>query len=145
MTPSMGKISELKQQGGLVLIDLKNIKNIAIIGATTNKEKYGYKVLKNLKDKGYTLYPINPKYNKIEGIETYASVKDLPKEGIDLIVFVVPAKIGITAVKEAYEEGFRRFWFQPGAESDEIEEYLEKLPNVEYSFIKCIMVETSKN
>jgi len=141
----MEKISELKQQGGLVLIDLKNVKNIAIIGATTNKEKYGYKVLKNLKDKGYTLYPINPKYDEIEGIETFASVKDLPKEGIDLIVFVVPAKIGITAVKEAYEEGFRRFWFQPGAESDEIEEYLEKLPNVEYSFIKCIMVETSKN
>jgi hypothetical protein len=141
----MGKISELKQQGGLVLIDLKNIKNIAIIGATTNKEKYGYKVLKNLKDKGFTIYPINPKYEEIEGIKTYASVKDLPKDEIDLIVFVVPPKIGITAVKEAYEEGFRRFWFQPGAESDEIEEYLEKLPNVEYSFIKCIMVETSKN
>nr|WP_211292652.1 CoA-binding protein [Petrotoga halophila] len=127
------------------MIDLKNVRNIAIIGATTNKEKYGYKVLKNLKDKGYKLYPINPKYDEIEGIETYASVKDLPKGEIDLIVFVVPPKNGITAVKEAYEEGFRRFWFQPGAESDEIEEYLKNLPNVEYSFIKCIMVETSRN
>jgi len=126
------------------LIDLKNVKNIAIIGATSNKEKYGYKVLKNLKDKGYALYPINPKYDEIEGIKAYPSVKDLPKDEIDLIAFIVPPKIGITAVKEAYEEGFRKFWFQPGAESDEIEEYLEKLPDVEFSFINCIMVETSK-
>ncbi|WP_245858624.1 CoA-binding protein [Petrotoga olearia] len=139
----MEKICELKQQGGVVLIDLKNLKNVAIIGATRNKEKYGYKVLKNLKDKGYTIYPINPKYDEIEGIKTYPSVKDLPKDEIDLIVFVVPPQIGITAVKEAYEEGFRKFWFQPGAESDEIEEYLEELPNVEFSFIKCIMVETN--
>ncbi|MBM7559126.1 putative CoA-binding protein [Marinitoga litoralis] len=122
------------------MIDVKNIKKIGLVGATTNKSKFGYKILKDLVSKGYDVYPVTPNYEEIEGIKTYKSVKDLPE--VDVLNFVVPPAIGLKITKEAYENGFRKFWYQPGAESQEIKEYLESLPDVDYLFHKCIMVET---
>ncbi len=120
----------------------KEFRKIAIVGASKNPKKYGNIILKDLVSKGFEVYPINPKYKEIDGIKCYKSVKELPKE-IDVIVFVLPPKIGLQVAKEAIEVGFRRLWFQPGAESEEIRKFLED-NNVEYSFDRCIMVETSE-
>lgn len=124
------------------MFDVSKIKKIGLVGATTNKSKFGYKILKDLVAKGYEVYPITPNYDEIEGIKTYKSVKNLPE--VDILNFVVPPKIGLNVTKEAYENGFKKFWYQPGAESEEIKEYLESIkdPEVEYLFYKCIMVET---
>ncbi|KAF2956401.1 CoA-binding protein [Marinitoga sp. 38H-ov] len=121
-------------------MDVKKIKRIGLVGATTNKSKFGYKILKDLVSKGYDVYPVTPNYEEIDGIKTYKSVTDLPE--VDVLNFVVPPSIGLKITKEAYENGFRKFWYQPGAESEEIKEYLESLPDAEYLFHKCIMVET---
>lgn len=123
------------------MIDLTNIKKIALVGASNNKEKYGYKIMKDLLKKGFEMYPVNPKDEEVVGVKTYKKVSDLPKE-VQLIVFVVPSKIGINSAKEAYENGFKKLWFQPGAESEEIKKYVESI-DVEYSFIDCIMVEAN--
>ncbi|NUU98627.1 MULTISPECIES: CoA-binding protein [unclassified Marinitoga] len=124
------------------MFDMKKIRKVALIGATTNKSKYGYKILKDLISKGYEVLPVTPNYEQIEGIKTYKSVKDLPN--VDILNFVVPPKIGLEITKEAYKHGFKKFWYQPGAESEEIKKYLESLNDseVEYLFYKCIMVET---
>ncbi len=41
-------------------------KRFAVVGATDNPAKYGNKILKNLKDRGYEVYPVNPKLDEIE-------------------------------------------------------------------------------
>ncbi len=122
--------------------NLKTLRKIGIIGATINKEKYGFIVLKNLLDKGYEIYPVNPKYKEILGIKCYKSVKELPLD-IDLLVFVLSPDKGNEIVKEALERGFRNFWFQPGAESEEIKKLLEK-SNANFVFNKCIMIATDR-
>ena len=119
----------------------KEFRKIALVGASKNPVKYGNIILKDLVSKGYEVLPVNPKYDEIEGLKCHRSVKELPK-GVDVIVFVVPPKVGLQVAKEAVETGFKRLWFQPGAESEEICEFLEKA-GVEYSFGRCIMVETS--
>ena len=121
-------------------MDVRNFKKIALVGASPNPAKYGNIILKDLKKKGFEVLPVNPNYDEVEGLKCYKSVKDLPKD-VDVIVFVVPPKVGIKVARDAIEAGFRKLWFQPGAESEEIRELVEK-ENVEYSFIKCIMVET---
>ncbi|HDZ35712.1 MAG TPA: CoA-binding protein [Thermococcus sp.] len=121
-------------------MDVKEFKKIALVGATRNPVKYGNIILKDLVSKGYEVLPVNPKYDEIEGLKCYRSVKELPKD-VDVIVFVVPPKVGLQVAKEAVETGFKRLWFQPGAESEEIREFLENA-GVEYSFGRCIMVET---
>ncbi|KUJ98408.1 MAG: Uncharacterized protein XD43_1924 [Thermococcales archaeon 44_46] len=122
-------------------MNAKEFRKIALVGATPNPTKYGNIILKDLLGKGFEVLPVNPKYDEIEGVKCYRSVKELPRD-VDVIVFVVPPKVGLQVAKEAVEAGFKRLWFQPGAESEEIREFLEKA-GVEYSFEKCIMVETS--
>lgn len=116
-------------------------KRVAVVGASPNPEKYGNKIINDLKAKGFDVLPVNPKYDEIEGLKCYKSVKDLPKD-VDIIVFVVPPEVGLKVVKDAIEAGFKKFWFQPGAESEEIREFLDKV-GAEYIFHRCIMVETS--
>jgi len=121
-------------------MDARNFKRIALVGASPNPAKYGNIILKDLKRKGFDVLPVNPNYDEIEGLKCYRNVKELPKD-VDVIVFVVPPNVGIQAAKEAVEAGFKRLWFQPGAESKEIREFLES-QNMEYSFHRCIMEET---
>jgi len=123
-------------------MDPKTFKKIAVVGASKNPRKYGNIIVKDLKSKGFEVYPVNPKYDEIEGLKCYKSVKDLPKD-VDVIVFVLPPQIGLQVAKEAIDAGFKRLWFQPGAESEEIKEFLSQ-KNVEYSFNRCIMVQTSE-
>lgn len=119
----------------------KEFKKIAIIGATTNPNKFGNIVLKDLRKKGFEVYPVSPNYDEIDGLKVYKNVDELPKD-VELLVFIVPPKIAIEELKKAYQSGFRKFWFQPGAESPELIEYSKTLSDAQFSFINCIMVET---
>jgi len=42
-------------------------KKFAVVGASDNAEKYGNQILKNLKNRGYEVYPVNTKLKEIEG------------------------------------------------------------------------------
>src|SRR4030042_5429813 len=68
-------------------------KSVAVIGASTNPEKLGYAVVKNLLEGGYAkkgkVFPINPGATEILGFEAYPSVLDVPVP-IDLAVIVIP-------------------------------------------------------
>ncbi len=68
-------------------------KSVAVIGASTNPEKLGYAVVKNLLDGGYAkkglVYPINPTAAEILEFKTYPSVLEVP-DPIDLAVIVIP-------------------------------------------------------
>ena len=121
----------------------KTISNIALIGASANKSKYGYIILKDLIKKGYTVFPVHPALDEIDGIPVFKSTNDLQTEP-DLFVFVVPPEVGLNVTKELYNKGFRKFWYQPGAESDEISGFLSKDDKVRFSAFKCIMVTTNK-
>ena len=123
-------------------MDPKKFKRIALVGATVNPRKYGNVILKDLVSKGFEVLPVNPKYDEIEGLKVYKNVEELPRD-IDVIVFVVPPEVALEETKKAYNAGFRRFWYQPGAFSEEIKGFLDSLKDVEYSAEKCIMVETS--
>ena len=53
-------------------------KKFAVVGATDNAEKYGNQILRNLRDRGYEVYPVNPRLKEVEGMKCYASVTELP-------------------------------------------------------------------
>ncbi len=69
-------------------------KSIAVVGASSNKEKVGGIILNNLIDYGFEgeVYPINPKYDEIKGLKAYSTVLDI-KEKVDLAIIAVPAKL----------------------------------------------------
>ncbi len=97
----------------------------AVVGATIDPEKYGNKIYKELKEAGYTVYPISPKYAEIDGDIAYASLLDLPEKP-DVVNFVVNPKIGIQVVKQCAKLGIKDIWLQPGTVSDEILAYAKE-------------------
>ena len=120
---------------------LKNKKNlIALVGASSNPKKYGNKILLDLVSKGYNVAPINSKEDTIAGIRSYKNILDL-KEPPSIINFVVPPSIGLQITKELVKNNLDNYWYQPGAESEEISSFLNANKK---NFIddKCIMVET---
>ena len=75
-------------------LEEKNVK-IALVGASNDKSKFGNRIYRDLKNKGYNVVPINPKDEKIEGDKAYTSIEmmeDLP----DIVNFVVPPPIAMT-------------------------------------------------
>jgi len=84
-------------------------RRFAIIGATDNREKYGYQIFKNLRSRGYEVYPVNPRLNGLEGISIPVKV--------DVVDFVVPPKVTEQILKECKHLGLHRIWLQPGSES----------------------------
>src|SRR4051812_41252871 len=53
-------------------------KTVAVIGASSNRHKYGNKALRAFAQQGYTVLAINPNEREVEGYRTYPSVLDVP-------------------------------------------------------------------
>jgi predicted CoA-binding protein len=91
-------------------------KRFAIVGATNNTKKYGYEIFKNLRSRGYEVYPVNPKLKELEGVKCYPSLADIPVK-VDVVDFVVPPSVTEATLKECKKLGLERIWLQPGSES----------------------------
>ena len=87
----------------------------AVLGATGRKEKFGYKIYACSRDHGYTVYPVNPNVNEIDGATCYASLHDLP-EVPEVVDFVVPEAVGLQALDDCKALGISVVWLQPGAD-----------------------------
>ncbi len=92
---------------------LKESKKWAVIGVTEDKEKYGYKIYKKLKDINKEVFGVSVKYNNIDGDKMYKSLTEIPCKP-DIAVFVVNPKIGQNYVKECKDLGINTIWLQPG-------------------------------
>ncbi len=123
---------------------MKHIKVIAVVGVSRDPEKYGYKVWKDLKMKGYEVYGINPNTNEIDGEKIYNDLNSLPKQP-DVVDFVVPSKIAYEILKNyATKHKNVIYWFQPGSESEKTKELCKKL-HLKCVFNFCLMEESKKN
>ena len=91
-------------------------KNIAVVGASSDKNKYGYKVFKMLINLGYNVFPINPKLKELDGIKVFKKISDI-EENIDAVSFIIPPEQAESVLEEVNKKGIRIVWFQPGAES----------------------------
>jgi hypothetical protein len=92
-------------------------KRFAIVGATDNPEKNGHQILRNLKSRGYEVYPVNPRLKELEGTKCYPSLADIPVR-IEVVDFVVPPTVTEEVLKECQRLGLNRIWLQPGSESE---------------------------
>lgn len=83
-------------------------RSIAIIGASTNPNKVGYKIVNNIVQVGYKgkVYPINPKADEICGLKVYSSLDDI-SEQIDMATIVLPAKIVYNALEACAKKNIK--------------------------------------
>ncbi len=88
----------------------------AVVGASSNPDKYGNKVLRCYQQNNMKAIPVNPREKIIEGVECVASVMDLP-EDVKSISVITPPHVTEQVVEMAARKGIENIWMQPGAES----------------------------
>lgn len=98
----------------------------AVVGANDNPQKYGNMIYKKLKAYGYTVYPVNPKREFIDGDKCYPDLSSLPQKP-DVIDMVVSPQRGMLVLEEAAKLGIRYIWLQPGTYDDDLLALIDKL------------------
>jgi hypothetical protein len=114
---------------------------IALIGASNNRSKYGNKIYRDLRRKNYHVIPINPKEKIIEGDKAYSSIEEMETYP-DIANFVVPPPVAMKIAQHIANLGIKHLWFQPGSESEELENWLKNTDGIKYLINSCIMIET---
>ena len=86
-----------------------------VAGASTNRDKYGNKVLRCYLQNGKSAIPVNPNEAAIEGVPCAATITDLPPDVMSLSMITPPA-VTTKLVPLAIKKGIKNIWMQPGAE-----------------------------
>jgi predicted CoA-binding protein len=120
---------------------LKSVKTIAMVGASPDKTKFSYGVLRVLSETGYDMIPVNPRpgLEDIRGLKVYPSLAAIDRP-VDMVeVFRRPEDLmGVT--KEAIAIGAKVIWGQIGvvdhaaaqlAEEAGMQVVMDKCPKIE--------------
>lgn len=119
---------------------LLQAKNIAVVGVTPNKEKYGYKIYQKLKETKATIWGVSPLYSQIEQDLIYPDLISIPST-IDLVVMVVSPEKGISYINQCQEKAIPLIWLQPHTYDEALLEAIHQA-NIQ-SIQACVLVELS--
>lgn len=99
---------------------LKSVKTIAMVGASADKTKFSYGVLRQLSEIGYDILPVNPNPNvtKIRGLKVYPSLEDIDKP-VDMVDVFRPKVEFMGIAAQAIDVGAKVLWGQIGVYDDE--------------------------
>ena len=90
-------------------------KTVAVVGASSDRRKFGNKALRAFLAEGYRVIPINPNEPEVEGIPTHASVLDVP-DAIDMATVYVQPDVTLRLLDEFERKQIPEIWVNPGAE-----------------------------
>ena len=113
-------------------------KKIAIAGVSRDPKKFSTLVFRELKEKGFDVYPINPNVDTIHGFTCYQSVSELPVDVASLLL-VTPKAQTLDLLKEAVSKGFRNIWIQQMSETQDTIAYA-KSQNLNLITKQCILM-----
>jgi predicted CoA-binding protein len=94
-------------------------KTVAVVGASSDRRKFGNKALRAFVAEGYKVFAINPNEEAVEGIQTHASVLDV-REPIDMATVYVQPEVAESLLAEFERKQIPEIWINPGAESDSL-------------------------
>ena len=89
----------------------------AVVGASTNRVKYGNKVLRAYLQASLIAIPVHPSATHIEGLQAFPCLSSIPNS-IHGISIITPPNVTEKIVVEAAACGIKNIWIQPGAESE---------------------------
>jgi predicted CoA-binding protein len=89
---------------------------IAVVGASSDRRKYGNRAVRAFVRQGYDVKPVNPTEQTIEGLTVYPTIADVPGP-VDIVSVYVPAAVGIGLLEAIAAKQPGEVWINPGAES----------------------------
>jgi len=94
-------------------------KTVAVVGASSDRRKFGNKALRAFQAAGHRVIPVNPNEHEVEGIRSYRSVLDVP-DVIDVATVYVQPEVALQLLPEFDKKAIPEIWINPGAESTEL-------------------------
>lgn len=113
----------------------------AVVGASNDRAKFGNRIYRVLRERGYHVYPVNPMMTTVEGDPAYPDVASLPA-GVEVLDIVIPPPRVLPVLDQAKAAGITRIWLQPGAESPDVLAHAEALGLEVIAGGPCAMVES---
>jgi predicted CoA-binding protein len=89
-------------------------KTIAVIGASSDRKKFGNKCVRAYTHAGWQVFPVNPSETEIEGLQAYPSIQDVPGDLDRISVYLAPP-VGRRVLPAIAEKPADEVWFNPGA------------------------------
>lgn len=85
-----------------------NASSIAVVGASPVEKKLGYTIVKNLLTNGYKgrIYPVNPKYSTIQGLESYPDIASI-KDKVELVIVLVSLNAVVNILSQCNAKGIK--------------------------------------
>ena len=101
-------------------------KSIAIIGASTDRSKFGNKAVRAFQQQGYQVFPVNPKEETIEGLRAFKSIAEVPVRP-QMVSVYLPPPVLLKVLPDIAAKGCDELWLNPGTESDAVLAEAERL------------------
>ncbi len=120
---------------------LRSVRTIAMVGASADKTKFSYGVLRQLHEIGYEILPVNPSPDiaEIRGIRVWRSLDDIDRP-VDMVDVFRPREELYDIAEQAIAIGARVLWGQIGVYDDEaaalaeaagLEVVMDRCPKIE--------------
>lgn len=113
-------------------------KKIAVVGVSRKKQKFGNTVYKELKKKGYTLYPVNPYMQIFDGDKCFPDITSIPEKP-DSVLFSIPPNKTEAMMEKILNGGIKKVWMQQGSQSEKAIKFCED-NNIECVSKECILM-----
>jgi predicted CoA-binding protein len=93
--------------------------NVAVIGASRDREKFGNKAVRAYHAHGHRVFPVNLREKEIEGLPAYRSVLDIP-EKLDVVLVYVPPATTLRLLPDLVKIAPKQLFLNPGSEDDAV-------------------------
>ncbi|KAI9276188.1 CoA-binding protein [Sporodiniella umbellata] len=109
------------------------IKNahFVVVGASSNRQKFGNRILRWYQSNDLPVTPINPKESTIEGLETLKSIEEVADPAHTSLSIITPPSVTLNVLRDAKRLGFKSIWIQPGAEDKSVVDFINEEKDLE--------------
>ncbi len=118
---------------------LRKYETVAVVGMSADRKKDSHHVATYLGEQGYRIFPVNPKYDSIDGRTCYDTLSDLPEVPDIVDVFLHPKRV-VPIAREAVELGAKVLWLQEGVINNEAGD-IAKEGGLEVVMNRCMLKE----
>lgn len=93
---------------------------IAVIGAGPDRRKFANKCVRAYLAADWTVYPVHPSADTVEGLPVFRSLADVPLDHLDRVSVYLPPSVGAKALDSFVGKSIGEVWLNPGADADEV-------------------------
>lgn len=101
------------------------MQNVAVLASNFLPDRYSYKAFTLLKDYGHHVFPVSPAIEELDGIKVYKHITDIPGDIKTVSLYMNPYWLK-DIIPSIIVKKPERVIFNPGTESDELENMLRE-------------------